>query len=883
MIQTPTRTDQRVPPPPSSSSQRDFRLVLPILRRVPQSPYEFLSMDIDLRLHSGDQVDEDNNNNNVLHNEDIDISKIEEEDTVVTTMELQTGELVNNYTESINLEPLNGMEFDSHVEAYAFYQEYSRAIGFNTAIQNSRRSKTTREFIDAKFACSRYGTKREYDNKSCNRPKARQSKVVEHPENNNMGGGCRRTCAKTDCKASMHVKRRGNNGKWVIHSFVREHNHELVPPQAVSEQARKVYAAMAKKFAEYKTVVGLKGELYEKGGRGLSVETGDFRILLDFLSRMQVLSSNFFYSVDLGDDQRVKNVFWVDAKSRQSYVSFCDVVSLDTTYVRNKYKTPLAVFVGVNQHYQYMVLGCALLSDESSATFSWLMNTWLKAMGGHAPKVLITEQDVVMNSVVPEIFPNTRHCVFLWHVLIKVSENLGHVAKQHEDFTAKFEKCIYKSWKEEDFARRWWKILAKFGLKEDQWMQSLYEDRRKWAPSYMTDVLLAGMSTSQRGDSVNAFFDKYLHKKTSVQEFVKLYDTILQDRFEEEAKADSEMWNKQPTMKSPSPFEKSVSEVYTPAVFKRFQIEVLGAIACSPREENRDATCSTFRVQDFENSQEFVVTWNQAKAEVSCICRLFEYRGYLCRHTLNVLQCCHLSSIPSQYILKRWTKDAKNRQFSSGEPQQFQTRLQRYNDLCQRALKLNEEASCSQESYNIAFLAVEEALRNCAGVNTSGRSLMDVVSSPTQGLVSVEEDNQSRSAGKGSKKKNPTKKRKVNSEQEAMPPPVAAPESLQQMDKLSSRTVGIESYYGTQQSMQNMVQLDLMGPNRDNFYGNQQTIQGLRQLNSIAPSYDSYYTAQQGIHGQGVDFFRPPSFSYDMRDDSNVRTAQLHEDASRHS
>ncbi|CAH8380702.1 unnamed protein product [Eruca vesicaria subsp. sativa] len=112
--------------------------------------------------------------------------------------------------------------------------------------------------------------------------------------------------------------------------------------------------------------------------------------------------------------------------------------------------------------------------------------------------------------------------------------------------------------------------------------------------------------------------------------------------------------------------------------------------------------------------------------------------------------------------------------------------------------------------------------------------------------------------------------------------PVAAPESLQQMDKLSPRTVGIESYYGTQQSVQNMVQLNLMGPNRDKFFGSQQTIQGLRQLNSIAPSYDSYYTAQQGIHGQGVDFFRPPNFTYDIRDDPNVRTTQLHEDASRH-
>ncbi|CAN8311232.1 unnamed protein product [Cochlearia groenlandica] len=55
----------------------------------------------------------------------------------------------------------------------------------------------------------------------------------------------------------------------------------------------------------------------------------------------------------------------------------------------------------------------------------------------------------------------------------------------------------------------------------------------------MTDVILAGMSTSQRADSINTYLDKYVHKKTSLQEFVKLYGTILQDICEEEeAKAD---------------------------------------------------------------------------------------------------------------------------------------------------------------------------------------------------------------------------------------------------------------------------------------------------------------------------------------------------------
>ena len=726
-------------------------------------------MDIDLRLPSGEHDKEDEEPNAIdnilngdekLHNGDIEGENIVD---VGVEVRVEDGGDLNSPTvdmvvfkEDTNLEPLSGMEFESHGEAYSFYQEYARSMGFNTAIQNSRRSKTSREFIDAKFACSRYGTKREYD-KSFNRPRARQNK----PDSENATG--RRSCSKTDCKASMHVKRRPD-GKWVIHSFVKEHNHELLPAQAVSEQTRKMYAAMARQFAEYKNVVGLKNDPknpFDKG-RNLALETGDAKILLDFFTQMQNINSNFFYAIDLGEDQRLKNLFWVDAKSRHDYNTFSDVVSFDTTYVRNKYKMPLALFIGVNQHYQFMLLGCALISDESATTFSWLMQMWLKAMGGQAPKVIITDHDKALKSAVSEVFPDTRHCFCLWHILGKVSENLGHIIKRQENFMVKFEKCIYRSWTNEEFEKRWWKILERFELKEDEWMQSLYDDRKIWVPTYIRDVCLAGMSTVQRSESVNSFFDKYVHKKTTVQEFVKQYESILQDRYEEEAKADSDTWNKQPTLKSPSPLEKSVSVVYTHAVFKKFQAELLGVVACHPKRERQDETITTFRVQEFDRSQDFSVIWNEMKSEISCICRLYEYKGYLCRHAMIVLQICGLSAIPSQYILKRWTKDAKSRHLLGEESELVQSRMQRYNDLCQRAMKLGEEGSLSQDSYSLAIRAIDEAFGSCVSMNNSSKSLTEVGTSDTHGLLCIEEDNQSRSMGKTNKKKNPTKKRKVS-------------------------------------------------------------------------------------------------------------------------
>ncbi|CAK8564850.1 unnamed protein product [Lathyrus sativus] len=843
-------------------------------------------MDIDLRLPSGEHDKEEEETTTLdnmlegdekLHNGGIDGRHIV--DAGIEVHALNGGDLNSPtvdmvmFKEDSNLEPLSGMEFESHGEAYSFYQEYARSMGFNTAIQNSRRSKTSREFIDAKFACSRYGTKREYD-KSFNRPRARQNKQ----ESENSTG--RRSCSKTDCKASMHVKRR-SDGKWVIHSFVKEHNHELLPAQAVSEQTRRMYAVMARQFAEYKTVVGIKNEKspFEKG-RNLGLEFGEAKLMLDFFIQMQNMNSNFFYAVDLGEDQRLKSLLWIDAKSRYDYITFCDVVSFDTTYVRNKYKMPLVLFVGVNQHYQFILLGCALISDESATTFSWLLRTWLKGVGGQVPKVIITDHDMTLKSVISDIFPSACHCVCLWHIMGKVSENLAPVIKKHENFMAKFEKCVFRSLTSDDFDNRWEKILDRFELRQDECMLSLYEDRRLWAPTFMKDVFLGAMSTVQRSESVNSFFDKYVHRKTYVQDFVKQYESILQDRYEEEAKADSDTWNKVVTLKTPSPLEKSAAGVCTHTVFKKIQAEIIGAVACHPKVDRQDETTVVHRVHDMESNKDFFVVVNEGKLELSCICRLFEYKGYLCRHALVVLQYSGHSVYPTQYILSRWAKDAKTRNVMGEESELMLARVQRYNDLCLRSLKLSEEGSLSQDSYSIAFHALNEAHKSCVSVNNCNKSPTEAGTSGAHGQLSIEEDTQSRNMGKSNKKKNPTKKKKVNSEAEVMT--VGALDNLQQMDKFSTRAaVALEGYYGTQQSVQGM--LNLMGPTREDYYGNQQTLQGLGPINSIPTSHDGYYGAHQGMPGLAqLDFLRT-GFTYSMRDDPNVRAAQLHEDPSRHS
>lgn len=68
---------------------------------------------------------------------------------------------------STTLEPRDDMEFDSNEEAYTFYNEYAKSAGFGTVKLSSRCSRASKEFMDAKFSCIRYGNKQQTAKQAC--------------------------------------------------------------------------------------------------------------------------------------------------------------------------------------------------------------------------------------------------------------------------------------------------------------------------------------------------------------------------------------------------------------------------------------------------------------------------------------------------------------------------------------------------------------------------------------------------------------------------------------------------------------------------------------------------------------------------------------------
>ncbi|XP_058216733.1 protein FAR-RED IMPAIRED RESPONSE 1-like [Rhododendron vialii] len=277
----------------------------------------------------------------------------------------------------------------------------------------------------------------------------------------------------------------------------------------------------------------------DKVRRSLLME-GDAQAMHNYFMKMKADNSNFFFAMDLDDEGRLRNVFWADARSMTACQEFGDIVTFDTSYLVNRHDMPFAPFVGVNHHGQSVLLGCGLISHEDTESFSRLFQTWKTSMWGCAPKAIIIDQCMAMKNAIEDIFPNTRH------------------------------RAVYTSLTIKQFEDAWDVFIKKYKLQSNTWLEGLYLERKQWVPAYLNDVFWAGMSSTQRSKNINAYFDGYIHSKTTLKQFVGQYENALGNKVESENQADVKIWNTFIPLTTEDELEKQFQSVYTHAKVKEF-------------------------------------------------------------------------------------------------------------------------------------------------------------------------------------------------------------------------------------------------------------------------------------------------------------------------
>ncbi|XP_057250581.1 protein FAR1-RELATED SEQUENCE 5-like [Beta vulgaris subsp. vulgaris] len=472
-----------------------------------------------------------------------------------------------------------------------------------------------------------------------------------------------RKSKKCNCPVMMYAACNDaacNEGEWVVKKVVLDHvNHNPTPSKsrfismfrkeevscavrrrlfndhAVGVRISQIHSSLARERNGLENMAITERDLRNMVAkeRKLKLGPGDANAMLMYFNKMAADNQNFFHIHRLDDKGYLKDVLWVDARSRVAYEEFGDVVCFDATYLTNDYELPFANFVGVNHHGQSILLGCALVSHEDAETYEWVFSTWLLCMGGKAPIGILTDQDAAMRKALRNAMPESVHRWCIWHIMMKFGKKLGSYGN-YKDLKEALTKAIYESVSPEVFERSWVCAIEKYELGDDEWLQGLFRERDMWVPAYMRHLFWAGMKTTQRCESINSFFDGYVHKTTKLCEFAEQYCNAMESRAnaEREADANSSRYLRVAvtTFKTEIVFQK----LYTDAKFREIQNECMKVLYLEwtgKQDVGQDLVEHTYEDRVWVVSKD---TKKEVPLDRNC-----EYE------------------IPEKYILRRWRKD----------------------------------------------------------------------------------------------------------------------------------------------------------------------------------------------------------------------------------
>jgi hypothetical protein len=224
---------------------------------------------------------------------------------------------------------------------------------------------------------------------------------------------------RTQCPAKLRLGRTSDHG-WIVVEHTSEHNHELADSYGESRQwpshqhldkytqslvrklrennigITKLYSILGTFFGKMANVPTTKRSLKylcQKINREEAED--DINKTLGKFSELMKDDPGYKYVIDRDEEGRIKTMMWTNTRSRLQYSHFGDAITFDTTYKTNKYEMPFGLFVGVNNHFQSVLLAGVLLTDETIETFRWVFREFAKLMGGKEPGTILTGMSIL--------------------------------------------------------------------------------------------------------------------------------------------------------------------------------------------------------------------------------------------------------------------------------------------------------------------------------------------------------------------------------------------------------------------------------------------------------------------------------------------------------
>ena len=545
--------------------------------------------------------------------------------------------------------PEIGMKFSSEEEALKFYKKYAMERGFKV-----RKGKVQRladkSLVKRYFYCSKEGFR--------SKKQPTNTKKFTRKE------------TRTGCKAMIQISFK--NEECSISHFISEHNHDLqgltqwyyidscskipeadplIQPTCEIEVAKEAEAVAHARFFD------MSYSKHLRATKSNILQPEDAQGLIDYLKKLQVEDLSLFYTFQVDAECHMTNFFWRDSRSKIDYYYFGDVLILDTTFKTDRYNMICAPFLGLNHHRRHVLFGCAFLLDESVESFTWLLGTFMEAMGRRQPKTIFTTDCLAISEAVEVTLPKSQHLLCKQLVCQNAKQHLS-MYYGHPGFERDFYCCLFDYQSEGEFQSSWSSLLEQYNLHENPWLQNIHTLRSKWSYLFCKMTFCAGINSNQ-GLEYNAnVFQNAKSEAMMLWEYVLKYEKAVEHQRREELHEDFGCTASEPELSLSSPMKKQAASVYTPTMFNIFRSELIQSMSVPLKRMAKTGSIVTYKTKG-ENT-ESSIEFNSQDSTITCSCKKFESEGILCAHALKVLNIRNIFHIPPQYILKRWTKSAKD-------------------------------------------------------------------------------------------------------------------------------------------------------------------------------------------------------------------------------
>ncbi|XP_042499336.1 protein FAR1-RELATED SEQUENCE 1-like [Macadamia integrifolia] len=190
-------------------------------------------------------------------------------------------------------------------------------------------------------------------------------------------------------------------------------------------------------------------------------------------------------------------------------------------------------------------------------------------------------------------------------------------------------------------------MVVKYNLKDNYWLSNKYAQKEHWVPCYFKKHFFVGMSSTQRCEGMNSYFQDCFKGTMTSYKFVKQYEKAIARHREKGDEVELRTSTQLPQLSSQYPLKENVGEVYIRRMFDIFKKYLISSFNLSVKEESAEGLVRKFKVGPFKIpiEQRCMVIYDSSQ-EVQCECRFLEFMGILCKYALKEASSGLSSGIP---------------------------------------------------------------------------------------------------------------------------------------------------------------------------------------------------------------------------------------------